>query len=103
MYVLKQLWEGKVTPSERGYQDGSKYAELVRQSIETESIFRKDLSDVGKKAYDAHCTQESKLMDISECDAFIRGFRLGARMILDVVGEYDSPMLQTNEMRIAEG
>ena len=37
-------------------------------------------------------------MDVSECDTFIRGFRLGARMILDVVGDYDSPMLQVNEM-----
>ena len=35
-------------------------------------------------------------------DRDIRGFRLGARMILDVVGEYDSPMVQVNELEMAE-
>ena len=98
MYVLEELWKGKITPSERGYRKDSHCAELVRQANETADIFYRELSAVGKKAYDSHCTQESKIMDVSECDTFIRGFRLGARMILDVVGDYDSPMLQVNEM-----
>ena len=102
MYVLDELWRGEITPSERGYRKDSPYAALVRQANETADIFYKELSPVGKKAYDEHSTQESKLADISECDSFIRGFRLGARMILDVVGDYDSPMVQVNEMGRAE-
>ena len=102
MYALEDLWQGKITPSERGYRNGSQYEELMREAIETCDIFYKELSPVGKKAYDEHSTQESKLADISECDSFIRGFRLGARMILDVVGDYDSPMVQVNEMGMAE-
>ena len=102
MYVLEELWRGEITPSERGYRKDSPYAELVKQANKTAYIFYQELSEVGKKAYDAHSTQESQLADISECDSFIRGFRLGARMILDVVGDYDSPMLQFNEMDMAE-
>ena len=102
MYALEDLWRGNITPSERGYRKDSPFAEMVRQANETADIFYQELSEVGKKAYDAHSTQESKLADISECDSFIRGFRLGARMILDVVGDYDSPMLQINEMDMAE-
>ena len=102
MYALEDLWRGNITPSERGYRKDSLFAEMVRQANETADIFYKELSAVGKKAYDEHSTQESKLADISECDSFIRGFRLGARMILDVVGDYDSLMLQINEMDMAE-
>ena len=102
MYALEDLWRGNITPSERGYRKDSPFAEMVRQANEAADIFYQELSEVGKKAYDAHSTQESKLADISECDSFIRGFRLGARMILDVVGDYDSPMLQINEMEMAE-
>ena len=102
MYALEDLWRGNITPSERGYRKDSPFAEMVRQANETADIFYQELSEVGKKAYDAHSTQESKLADISECDSFIRGFRLGARIILDVVGDYDSPMLQINEMDMAE-
>ena len=102
MYALEDLWRGNITPSERGYRKDSPFAEMVRQANETADIFYQELSEVGKKAYDAHSTQESKLADISECESFIRGFRLGARIILDVVGDYDSPMLQINEMDMAE-
>ena len=102
MSALEDLWRGNITPSERGYRKDSPFAEMVRQANETADIFYQELSEVGKKAYDAHSTQESKLADISECDSFIRGFRLGARIILDVVGDYDSPMLQINEMDMAE-
>ena len=41
---------------------------------------------------------QAELTEISEQDTFIRGFRLGARVILDVIGEYASPMIQVNEM-----
>ena len=102
MYVLEDLWEGKITPSDRGYRKGSPYAELVRQSNESEDIFYKDLSAVGKKAYETHCDQQGQLDDIRDCDTFIRGFRLGARMILDVINNYDSPMRQLNELNAAE-
>ena len=102
MYVLEELWRGEITTRERGYRKDSPYAELTHQSIESEKIFYKDLSAVGKQAYEAHCEQQGRLDDVSECDTFIRGFRLGARMILDVVGDYDSPFVQVNEMDTAE-
>ena len=49
-----------------------------------------------------YCDQQAHVEDVKDCDTFIRGFRLGARMILDVVGDYDSPMVQINEMDMAE-
>ena len=49
-----------------------------------------------------YCDQQAHVEDVKDCDTFIRGFRLGVRMILDVVGEYDSPMVQINELNTAE-
>ena len=102
MYVLDALWRGEITPSDRGYRKGSPYAQMVRQTNESEDAFYKELSAVGKKTYETYCDQQGQLDDVKDCDSFIRGFRLGARMILDVVGDYDSPMLQINEMDTAE-
>ena len=98
MYVLKKLWEGSITPSDRGYRTGSAYAALAKESNMLEAAFYDHLSDIGKKAYQDYCDHHADLEDIRDCDTFIRGFRLGARMILDVVGEYDSPMVQINEL-----
>ena len=36
MYVLKDLWEGNITPADRGYRKGSPYAGLVHQANESE-------------------------------------------------------------------
>ena len=102
MYVLKDLWEGNIPPADRGYRKGSPYARLVHQANESEDEFYNHLSDAGKKAYQVYCDQQAHVEDVKDCDTFIRGFRLGARMILDVVGEYDSPMVQINELNTAE-
>ena len=102
MYVLEELWEGKIAPSERGYREGSPFAKMVRQVSESEEGFYKELSPEGRRAYEAYCERQGQLDDVKDCDSFIRGFRLGARMILDVVGDYNSPMLQVNEMGAAE-
>ena len=37
------------------------------------------------------------LSSISEEDTFIRGFRIGAQFILDVVGDYKSQLPQTGD------
>lgn len=102
MYVLKDLWAGNITPADRGYRKGSPYAGLVHQANESEDEFYNHLSDAGKKAYQVYCDQQAHVEDVKDCDTFIRGFRLGARMILDVVGDYDSPMVQINELNTAE-
>lgn len=98
MYVLEDLWRGNITPAERGYPENGPFAELVQCSSESEKGFYKELSATGKKAYEAHCDLQGQLDDLRDCDTFIRGFRLGARMILDAAGHYESPMLQVNEM-----
>lgn len=59
--------------------------------------FRKELSPEGKKALDEFFNKEMQLADISEQDAFVRGVRIGARFILDVIGEYRSQLPQVNE------
>ena len=102
MFVLEDLWNGKITPNERGFREGSEYAKLMTQATETADIFYKELSPVGKRAYDTLCGIENKLADIAECDSFIRGFRLGAGMILDVIEDRKLPMIQRNEMNTAE-
>ena len=98
MYALNELWSGSITPSERGYREGSHYAELTKQASESEELFYRELSPSGKKAFDQYYNLHLQLSDISERDSFIRGYRLGARMLLDVIGQYDAPMVQVNEL-----
>ena len=90
MYILEDLWNGNITPSERMIRTGSQYAQLQKQLVAAEEDFRKELSPDGKAAYDTFCRKQAELSEISECDCFIRGVRIGARLLLDIVADYPS-------------
>ena len=64
MYVLKDLWEGNITPADRGYRKGSPYARLVHQANESEDEFYNHLPDAGKKAYQVYCDQQAHVEDV---------------------------------------
>lgn len=90
MYILEALWNGNITPSERVIRTGSQYAQLQKQLVAAEEDFRKELSPEGKAAFDTFCRKQAELSEISECDCFIRGVRIGARLLLDIVADYPS-------------
>ena len=90
MYILEDLWNGDITPSERVIRTGSQYAQLQKQLVTAEEDFCKELSPEGKAAYDTFCRKQAELSEISECDCFIRGVRVGARLLLDIVADYPS-------------
>ena len=50
MYVLEDLWTGKVAFRDETVQDGSLYQEISRKSISYLEKFRKELSPEGKKS-----------------------------------------------------
>ena len=90
MYILEDLWNGNVAPADRVIRAGSEYAQLQKQLVAAEEDFRKELSPDGKAAYDTFCRKQAELSEISECDCFIRGVRIGARLLLDIVADYPS-------------
>jgi predicted DNA-binding protein YlxM (UPF0122 family) len=92
MYLLDELWKGKITPDERAVRESSTYKKINHESIEYLNAFYEELSTEGKKAFDLYFQKEMDLAEISERDTFIRGVRIGARFILDVLGEYNSQL-----------
>lgn len=96
MYILDNLWNCKIRPSERTFREGSRYADLMHRSSALEDAFYSELSSAGKKLYRENYEIQMQMLDISEQDAFIKGVLFGARFMLDVIGEYDSPLPQVN-------
>ena len=92
MYVLEDLYAGRVRPSERSIAEGTRYAELLSLANEQEDIFRSELSVEGKKAYESFWDYRIELEKITDSDMFIKGVRFGVGLILDVVGEYNTPL-----------
>jgi hypothetical protein len=88
MYVLENLWRNGISPSERYCDKNSEYKKLLRNLCEESEKVSAELSPEGKQAFEEHERIQLALIGISEEDIFVNAFRLGARMMLDVIGDY---------------
>ncbi len=91
---LRDLYRGNIRPSERAVKEGSEFQQLQHQASALEDAFRAELSAEGKKAYDAYVEKQIALMEIDNCDMFIKGYRLGVKLLLSVLMDYDTPLPQ---------
>ena len=92
MFILDKLWSNGIDPSARFVRKGSPHAKLCEQLSQEEEKFLVELSAAGREAYEASCKTHCELTEATEMDSFIKGFRLGAKLILDVVSPYHSPL-----------
>ena len=97
MFILDELWRDGIDPTTRFVRKGSRYAKLTKQLSQEEDKFLEELSEDGKNAYAAYCEAQGEMNDIAESDSFIKGFRLGAQLILDVVSPYHSQLPTATE------
>ena len=88
MFVLQDLWHGNVTPSERYVRRGSEYHKVSQKMCDEMDNLLKLLSPEAKKQLELVGKLKDDMMLLSEEDTFIYGFRLGASMILDVIGTH---------------
>lgn len=85
MSILDELWYGNITPCERDFKKGSAYAELLGYIVRHEKALQKRMNDEEKEILEklTECTDE--MYGIAEREAFVRGFTLGARIIIEVM------------------
>jgi len=95
MYVLKELWRGNIAPAERFVRPGSDYKKASAKFCEEADRFLETLTPEEKKQWEAICDLRSDMTLLAEEDAFVIGFRLGARIMLDVVGAYQGQFIGT--------
>ena len=96
MSIIEDLWHGNIRPGERSVQENSDYAKLRQEALQYQQLFLAELSQTGQAAFEQYYDTESLLMDISLTDAFIKGFRFGAKIILEVLGDYQSQLPQVS-------
>ena len=103
MYVLDKLWRGKLSPNEPCCHYGSEYSNLRDIWIHKGKLISAELSEEGKKLFQEYQDLQERLTAedwelftryqdaergagvIADADIFIEGFRMGARVILDVL------------------
>ena len=85
MNIIEELWHGNIAPCERDFKKGSVYSELLGYIVKHENDLRRLLNDDGKEIFEKYIECSNEMYGISEREAFVRGFTLGARTIIEVM------------------
>ena len=93
MNILEELWYGRINPSQRTQPDDKSASELTEQIVEKEDELDALLSDEAKEILDQMRDKQLELSILNERKAFISGFRLGARIMLEIMDETDVPTI----------
>ena len=85
MNILEELWYGNISPCEMDFKRGSKYSELLSYIVRHEEDLQKRLNDEEKEILEKFTECMGEMCGIAEREAFVRGFTLGARIIIEVM------------------
>ena len=87
MGVINELWYGNIEPQDRTIPRDKEYKQLLNKICKYEEQFRGIFSPEQQKDFEDYENATISVTAISEEAAFVYGFRLGARMMMEVLEE----------------
>ena len=87
MSILEEFWYGNIEPTEYDASSSKEYKEMLQLISRNEEKLLATMTDVQKELFSRYqdCVREFQTM--AECFLFQNSFRLGARMMLEVMEE----------------
>ena len=87
MKLLEELWYGNIEPADYDADAGKDYKEALRLISRNEEKLQATMTDEQKELFSRYmdCVREHQSM--AECLLFQNSFRLGARIMLEVMAE----------------
>ena len=85
MNTIQDLYYGRISPYEMSISTAPEYQKLKALADKNEDLLRKTLSDEQKELLDKIIESFTDISSVSERDMFIAGFRLGMKLMIDVM------------------
>ena len=85
MNTIQDLYYGRVSPYEMSISTVPEYQKLKALADRNEDSLRESHSDEQKELLDKLIESVTDISSISERDMFIAGFRLGMKLMIDVM------------------
>ena len=86
MSILKELYYGNVRPTDEPQSDEAK--KVLCEVVKMEEALCESLIDKGQKEKISELSERySKLITLTERDGFLQGFRLGAKLMVELMAE----------------
>ena len=85
MLFLEEFWNGNIAPGEGRYHSKKEYKEAWKLVEQTEDELKERLTAEEWELFTKYQDAERTAGCISDADIFIEGFRMGAKILLDVL------------------
>ena len=85
--ILEDLYHGNLTASGQTFRRGTKYAHALARVTETEDALGQKLTPEDRPLLAEYAMASAELTSVSIEEAYIEGFRTGARIMLAVLEE----------------
>ena len=85
MNILEDLYYGNINPCEKEFKKGSTYSQLLGYIVRHQQDLLKRMNDEEKEVFEKFTECTNEMYGIAEREAFVRGFTLGARIIVEVM------------------
>lgn len=87
MKILEQLWYGNIEPTEYDTSPCNEYKEVLQLMNRNEERLRATMTDEQKELFSRYTDCVREFQTLTECLLFQNSFKLGARMMLEVMEE----------------
>ena len=87
MSILEEFWYGNLDPAEYDASSSEEYKELLQLISRNEEKLLATMTDPQKDLFSRYQDCVREFQAIAECLLFQNSFRLGAKMILDIMKE----------------
>ncbi len=85
MRILEELWYGNVNLNYQLFQKNTRFSRLMNRLTKNEDKLLHSLNAEEKNTFEKYRECQAEITQICECEAFIKGFRLGAQIMLGVL------------------
>ena len=85
MNTIQDLYYGRISPYEMSISAAPEYQKLKALAAKNEDLLKETLSDEQKELLVKLIESVTDISSISERDMFIAGFRLGMKLMIDVM------------------
>ena len=87
MRLLEEFWYGNIEPTEYDTSSNKEYKKLVELIFRNEEKLKATMTDEQKELFEKYTDCVREYQTITDCLFFQNSFKLGARMMLEVMEE----------------
>ena len=82
MRILEEFWYGNINPVEKPFQRQRHYDKSFSMLTKNEEKLLETLNEQEKETFDKFKACYDEMIQTTECQTFIKGFKLGARFVM---------------------